>query len=155
MDAVLRGAVVYLVLLLVIRLSGRRTLAEMTVFDFVLMLVIAEASQQALLGEDFSVTNGILVIVTLVGLNVLFSLLKARHRGLARVIEGLPLVLVENGRPLKDRLSMSRVDESDIMAAARKLRGLESMAQIKYAVLEADGAITIIPCDRAAREAAD
>lgn len=149
MDAVLRATAVYLLLLTIVRLSGRRTVAEMTVFDFVLVLIIAEASQQALLGEDFSVTNAAIVVVTLVGLDIVLSLFKARHEGVSRMIEGMPLVLVENGKPLEQRLRMSRVDEGDIMAAARKLRGLERMAQIKYAVLEVDGAITIIPMDRA------
>ena len=65
MDAVTRGAAVYLLLLIIFRLAGRRTLAQMTNFDFVLLLIISEATQNAMIGEDYSVTNGALVVLTI------------------------------------------------------------------------------------------
>jgi uncharacterized membrane protein YcaP (DUF421 family) len=145
MDAVLRATAIYLFLLVVLRLSGRRTLGEMTTFDFVLVLIIAETTQQALLGEDFSVTNAFLLITTLVAIDIVISILKSRYRGVERIIDGLPMVIVENGRPLQDRLRKSRLDEHDVLSAARRLQGLERMDQIKYAVLEADGAISVVP----------
>lgn len=145
MDAVLRGAAVYVIIFVIIRLSGRRTLGETTTFDFVLLLIIAETTQQALLGEDFSVTNAFLLITTLVGIDVLLSYLKGRFNKIDRALDGLPLVIVENGQPLAERLRKARLDESDILATARRLQGLERMDQIKYAVLEANGAISIIP----------
>jgi uncharacterized membrane protein YcaP (DUF421 family) len=147
MDTILRAASIYLILLVILRLSGRRTMGEMTAFDFVLLLIIAETTQQALLGEDFSITNAVLLITTLVFIDIVMSVLKSRFGRLDRIIDGIPTVLVENGRPLKDRLSKSRVDEHDVLAAARRLRGLERMDQIKYAVLETDGDISIIPRD--------
>lgn len=145
MDAVIRGISVYFFVLLVLRLSGRRTLGEMTSFDLVLLLIISETTQQALLGEDSSVTQAFLLIVTLVGLDVLMSILKTRFGTVDRLVNGAPMILVENGRMLTDRLRSSRIDEDDILSAARRLRGLERMDQIKYAVLEADGHISIIP----------
>ena len=148
MDAVLRGLSIYAIVFVVIRLSGRRTLGEMTSFDFVLLLIIAETTQQALLGEDFSITNGMILVVTLVGLDVAMTFLKQRSRLLERVFDGIPMIIVENGRPLEDRLRRARIDEADIMSAARKLQGLERMEQIRFAVLEADGTITVIPRDR-------
>src|SRR5918998_975543 len=148
MDAILRGASVYVVLLLILRLSGRRTLGEMTPFDFVLLLIIAETTQQALLGDDFSVTNAFLLITTLVSLDILMSWLKTRFDAFDRIMDGLPMVIVEHGQPLKDRLRKSRLDEHDVLAAARRLQGLESMEQIKYAVLETDGGISIIPTEK-------
>jgi uncharacterized membrane protein YcaP (DUF421 family) len=150
MDAVLRGVSIYLIVLVVVRLSGRRTLGEMTAFDFVLLLIIAETTQQALLGEDFSIAKSFVLVVTLVGLDVLMSVLKQRFQALDRVIDGVPMIIVENGRPLEDRLRKARLDEGDVMAAARKLQGLERMDQIKFAVLEADGDITVIPRSEAA-----
>ena len=150
MDAVLRGVSIYLIVLVVIRLSGRRTLGEMTAFDFVLLLIIAETTQQALLGEDFSITNAFLLVTTLVGLDILMSLLKQRFDLIDRVIDGVPMIIVENGRPLEERLRKARLDKADIMQAARKLQGLERMDQIKFAVLEADGSITVIPQTEAA-----
>jgi uncharacterized membrane protein YcaP (DUF421 family) len=80
MDSVLRAAAIYLVLLVLFRVAGRRTLSEMTSFDFVLLLVIGEATQQALLGEDFSLINAVLVIITLIMLDVLISWVTQRSR---------------------------------------------------------------------------
>ncbi|MEX2219746.1 MAG: YetF domain-containing protein [Phycisphaerales bacterium] len=145
MDAVLRAAAVYVLLLIVLRASGRRTLGELTAFDFVLVLIIGEATQQALVGRGYSLTNAAVVIVTLVGLDIVISLVKRRWAAADRWIDGVPMVLVEDGRPLKDRMRKARVDEADVMAAARGSRGLERMSQVKWAVLETSGEISIIP----------
>ncbi|MXQ14832.1 DUF421 domain-containing protein [Microvirga makkahensis] len=145
MDAVLRAAVVYFVLLILFRIAGRRTLSEMTAFDFVLLLMIGEATQQALLGEDFSVTNAALIIATLLFIDVMVSLIKARSKLFEKIVDGAPTIIVENGRPLHDRMRKARVDEEDVMEAARRLQGIERMDQIKYAVLEVSGGITVIP----------
>jgi uncharacterized membrane protein YcaP (DUF421 family) len=148
MDSVLRGVIVYFILLVILRVSGRRTLGQMTTFDFVLLLIIAETTQQALLGEDFSLTNAGLLIVTLIGIDIGLSLLRERWPRLNGLIEGLPLILVEDGRPIKERVDQSRVGEEDILAAARESQGIERMEQIKYAVLEHNGGISIIPKEK-------
>jgi uncharacterized membrane protein YcaP (DUF421 family) len=148
MDAVLRAAAIYLVLLLVFRVSGRRTLAELTTFDFVLLLIIGEATQQALLGEDFSLTKAVLVIVTLLTIELVLSILKERVPLLDKLLDGVPMVVVDHGRPLRDRMRKARIDEADILEAARRLQGIERLDQIKYAVLEVSGGITVIPNDR-------
>jgi uncharacterized membrane protein YcaP (DUF421 family) len=145
MESVLRALAIYGVLLLLLRLTGRRTLKEMTPFDLVLLLIISEATQQALLGDDFSVTNAVLVITTLLLADIGLSLLKARSPRLARVLEGVPTLLVAHGRPLPGRLERARLDEEDVLAAARELQGLERMEQIRFAVLETNGQITIVP----------
>lgn len=145
MDMVLRALAVYLFLLVVLRLSGKRALSQVTTFDFVLLLIVAEATQQALLGEDFSVTNAIVVIVTLVFIDIALSMIKQRRPRVAQVLEDVPLVLVEEGRPLRERMDKVQVDDADILSAARELQGLERMEQIKYAVLERHGGITIVP----------
>ena len=145
MDAIVRGLVVYLFLLILFRIAGRRTLGNMTNFDFVLLLIISEATQNAMIGNDYSVTNGFLVILTLVGLDICFSLMKQRFPAMERYVDGLPLVLVDQGRPLKELMNRARVDEQDILASAREKHGLERMEQIKYAVLETNGMISIIP----------
>ena len=144
MDAVLRGAAVYFFLLALFRLSGQRALAQVTTFDFVLLLIISEACQQALIGDDNSMTHGALVVLTLVAINIALSLLKQRSKRLETILEDAPLVLVEEGRLLRDRMNKVRVDEDDILEAARDRQGLERIEQIKYAVLERNGDITII-----------
>ena len=145
MDAILRGFIIYLFLLVLFRIAGRRTLGQMTNFDFVLLLIISEATQNAMIGNDFSVTNGILVILSLVGLDIGLSILKQRFPILNRHMDGLPLVLVDRGRPLQELMRKTRVDEQDILFSAREKHGLERMEQIKYAVLETNGGISIIP----------
>jgi uncharacterized membrane protein YcaP (DUF421 family) len=148
MESVLRGAAIYLFLLLIMRISGKRSFAEITTFDFVLLLVIGETTQQALLGEDFSLTNAFVVIATLVGIDIGLSLWKQRSKPFAHLLEGRPLVLVADGQVLKDRMDEVRVDVDDILAAGRELQGLERLDQIKYAVLERHGGISIIPKER-------
>jgi uncharacterized membrane protein YcaP (DUF421 family) len=145
MDAVARGAAVYLMLLLIVRLSGRRTLAQMTNFDFVLMLIISEATQNAMIGDDFSVTNGTLVVLTLVGLDVLLSFIKRWSSAADTWLDGKPTIIVEQGEPKTEIMKQARVNEDDVLAAAREIQGLERMDQIKYAVLETSGGISIIP----------
>jgi uncharacterized membrane protein YcaP (DUF421 family) len=148
MNPVIRAAVIYFFLLIVFRLAGKRSFSQLTSFDFVLLLIIAEAIQQGLIGDDFSITQALLLIVTLVGIDIAISLLKQRFPRLERYIDGLPLVVVENGVPLKRLMDKARVDEKDVLVAARENHGLERMDQIKYAVLERSGGISIIPKER-------
>lgn len=152
MDVVLRAATTYFFVLLIFRASGKRSLAEISTFDFVLLLIISETTQAALMDRDNSLTNSLILITTMVGLDIGLSLLKRRWRAVDRLIDGAPLVIVENGELLRERMTQSRVDENDVLAAARTLRGLESLEQIKFAVLERNGGISIIP--RRARRAA-
>lgn len=147
MDSVIRATVVYAVLLVLFRLAGKRTLAEVTTFDFVLLLIISEATQQAMVGSDNSMTNSLLLVGTLVGLNVLMSELKLRFAVIEHVLDGMPLLILEHGKPLVDRMAKERVDVDDVLDAARESHGLERLDQIKYAVLERDGKISIIPSD--------
>lgn len=145
MDAVLHSVVVYGLLLLLFRVTGRRTLAEITTFDFVLLLIIGEATQQALLGDDFSLTKVAVIVVTLLSMDVVLSLMKSRSHKVEKVLDGVPTIIVENGRVLKEQMAKARVDEDDVLEAARRLQGLERMDQVKYAVLEVNGGISIIP----------
>lgn len=145
METVIRALAIYFFLLLVFRVAGKRSLTHVTTFDFVLLLIIGEATQQALIGNDFSITTAWILIATLVGTDILISVLKQRSPRVDRWIDGVPLVIVDNGQLLHDRMDKSRVDEADILNAARELQGIERLEQIKYAVLERSGTITIIP----------
>ena len=148
MDSVLNGLTVYVILLVVFRISGKRTLSQVTTFDFVLLLIIAEVTQQALLGQDYSLTNFVLLVATLIGMDIAMSFVKERSPRLDRLLEGQPLVIVEDGKALHDRMQKARVDDEDVLTAARMHQGLERMEQIKYAVLERNGGITIVPKER-------
>ncbi len=144
-NPVLRGVFIYLFLLLIFRVSGKRSLSQVTTFEFVLLLVIGEATQQALLGEDFSITNASILIATLVGLDHLLTKIKQKSARFDDIMESVPLIIVDNGKMLSDRMKKVRVDKEDILEAARSLHGLERMDQIKYAVVERNGEISIIP----------
>src|SRR4051794_16274871 len=108
MDSVVQAAIVYLLLWLVIRLTGRRALGQLSTFEFVLFLIIGGTVQRALLGQDYSLTNAIIVIATLVALDVAVSLLERRSALFAKIVRGVPTILVENGRPMESRLMRCR-----------------------------------------------
>jgi uncharacterized membrane protein YcaP (DUF421 family) len=144
-DSILRAAVVYLVLFVLFRITGKRSLSQTTTFDFVLLLIVAEAIQQALIDRDDSMTNAFLVVGTLLAIDIGLSLVKGKSGAVEKLIDDVPLVLVEDGRPLQERMDKARVDESDILASARQSQGLERLDQIKYAVLERSGGISIVP----------
>ena len=145
METVIRGAVMYFVLMLIIRFSGRRTLAQMTAFDLILILIVSETAQQALVGNDFSITNSVVVMVTLFGIDIALSYLKERSPLADKLMDGRPTILVTHGKPDARALARSRVAVEDILAIARENEGLERLDQIKYAVLETGGQISIIP----------
>ncbi|GAA5166471.1 DUF421 domain-containing protein [Ornithinimicrobium tianjinense] len=153
MDAVLRAVAIYLILLVVFRLTGKRTLAQITTFDLVILLIVGESTQQAMLGEDFSIVHATLVIVSLVLLQRGSDYLAWKFDAFDRVTEGVPSLLVSDGEVLKKALAANKVKEADILEAARDKQGLERLDQIKWAVLEASGHITIVPKDKAAPQA--
>jgi uncharacterized membrane protein YcaP (DUF421 family) len=145
MNPVVRGIAVYLFVYLIFRILGKRSLAEVTTFDFVLLLIISETTTDALIGEDYSLTACFIMVCTLVGVDYLFSIIKEKSTWFQVVSDGAPLVLVDNGKPLVKRMEKSRVDEEDVMEAARLSQGLTHMREILYAVLERDGTISIVP----------
>jgi uncharacterized membrane protein YcaP (DUF421 family) len=145
MVPVLRALAMYSFLLVVVRLSGKRTLAEVTVFDIILLLIISECTQQSMTGNDFSMTNGFILVTTLIVVDRFSDWVSSRSKKADALLNDLPLVLVDDGRVLDERLRWSHVREDEIMEEARKSQGLERFDQIKYAVLERSGGISIIP----------
>jgi uncharacterized membrane protein YcaP (DUF421 family) len=152
MDSVFKATIVYLVLWAIIRLSGRRTMAELSTFDFVLFLIIGGATQRALIGQDYSLINAFVVIATLFAIDIAVGLLERDFRPFAKIIKGVPTILVEHGRPLTGRMRWARVTKEEILEVARSTQGLESMDQIKFAILEAGGDISIVPEKNAAQK---
>jgi uncharacterized membrane protein YcaP (DUF421 family) len=111
----------------------------------VILLVIGEATQQALLGEDFSLVQAAIVVSTLLLLERCADFWSWRWPRFARWSEGAPVLLVQEGRPLEDVLAHYRLDVGDVVAAGRERLGLATLAQIRFAVLETSGAITVVP----------
>ncbi len=145
MPSIFRAAAVYVTLLLLFRIAGKRTLSEITTFDFVLLLIISEAVQQAMIANDNSMTSAFFIVLTLVGLDILLSLAKQRWPSVERLLDPRPVVIVRDGEMVKHAAKCERVDEEDVLSAARFLHGLERMDQIKHAILESGGKISVIP----------
>ena len=148
MESVLRSIAVYLFVLVVFRISGKRSLSQITTFDFILLLIIGEATQQALLGNDFSIINALVVIATLTTLEMAFSWMGRRMPAFVRVMEGLPVVIVEDGKVLHERADQEGVTLTEILAAGREHHGLERLEQFKYAILERHGGISVVPQEK-------
>lgn len=145
MDSVIKAVIVFFVLWGIIRVSGRRTLGEMTSFDFVLFMIIGGSTQRAITGQDYSLTNALLLVATFVALDIGLSVVELKSPVLRRILNAAPMMLVENGYLMTRRMRRARVTEDNILEAARRLHGLERIEQIKFAILEATGEITIVP----------
>jgi uncharacterized membrane protein YcaP (DUF421 family) len=142
---VIKAVLIYLFLLVVFRVAGRRTLAQTTTFDLVLILIIGDATQQALLGQDTTLATGALAILTLVSLDVALAHLKRLFPALDRLIEGDAVVIMADGQLREQPMAANGLDAEDVMAAARENHGLTDLAHVREAVLEKDGKISIVP----------
>lgn len=145
MESVIRGVAIYLFLWLIFRISGKRTLAETSPFELVLLLIISEVTNQAMVDSDHSITNSFLLILTLVGMSVLMSAIKHFSPAASRWLEGLPLPLVKDGKLLRENMDKARVDEEEILMSARYTQGVERIEDIKEAAVENDGKISVVP----------
>jgi uncharacterized membrane protein YcaP (DUF421 family) len=139
-----RTAIVYVGLFAGLRLMGKRELGQMTVFDLIVILLIANAVQNAMTGPDFSVQGGLLAAAVLLAGNFLVSLIPLRGRRWGRLLGGTPTVLIQDGRFIDPHLRRERIDRDDVEMAMRE-HGVESLKDVKLAVLETDGSISVVP----------
>ncbi|WP_426506250.1 DUF421 domain-containing protein [Serratia proteamaculans] len=144
MEIVMRTLAIYFALYIVLKIAGNRTLLRMTSFDFILLLIISEATQQAMLPDDLSVTSAIIAIVTLFSIDILFSFIKTYNPFIDRFMDGSPIILVENGKLLQWRMKKVHLTVDDILEIARNKQGVERLEQIKFAILEKNGDVSII-----------
>lgn len=147
METVVRVAFVYLLLMVTLRVVGKRELGRMSAFEFILLLLIPELFAQAIVREDFSMTNAVIAFFALVSLVFLTSLLAHRFRALERLISGTPTVLASNGRFLDENMNVERVQPEEVYAELRKA-GYERLGDAKWIVLEDDGKLSIVPIHR-------
>jgi uncharacterized membrane protein YcaP (DUF421 family) len=143
-DIVLRTIVIYLVILVGLRLAGKREIGQMTVFDLVVLLLIANAVQNAMVGPDTSLSGGVLAAVVLLVLNTMVARLRLRWPRLRRVVEGSPTVLVLRGEVIADHLRREGLDQDTLEAALRE-HGVAELSDVEIAVLEIDGSISVVP----------
>lgn len=141
-EYIMRGVAIYGALLVMMRLSGKRTIGQFTPFDLLVVMLLSESVSPGLTGGDDSVAGGLIVVVTLVALNVAIAFITARSRKAADLVEGTAVLLGRDGHVFKEALRRNHVAESDLEQSLREADcPLEKM---KYAFLEADGKITIL-----------
>jgi uncharacterized membrane protein YcaP (DUF421 family) len=145
-EIILRTAVVYVVVLVLLRLAGKRELGQMSPVDLVVILVIANAVQNAMTGGDNSLIGGIVAATTLVSMNIAFSRVAHRIPYIAHLFESEPTALIKNGKQIKRNLERENVNMDELMMSARE-HGIEDLAGVDAAYLERDGSISIIPKD--------
>lgn len=146
METVLRVVFVYAFLLVSLRIIGKRELGQLSPFELITLMLIPELFAQALLREDFSMTNAIVAASTLLVLVWVTSLATYRSQRVARLIDGEPSVLVVNGKFVSKHLDQERVSAEELFSEMHKA-GLERLDQVKWAILEPGGAITLIATD--------
>ena len=144
METVWRVGAVYLFLMVALRIIGKRDLGQLAPFDLVILLLIPELLSQAMVREDFSLTNGLIGVSTLLCLVFLTSLGVYLSKGTARLVEGRPTVLVREGVLLSRNLDRERVSPEEIFAQMHQ-SGLERISEVKWGILETDGKISFVP----------
>jgi uncharacterized membrane protein YcaP (DUF421 family) len=143
MDLVLRAIFLFGFMFLLTRLIGRRELSSLEPFDLILLIVLGDAIQQGLTQDDYSVTGAVLVIGTFAVLQVFTSYLSFRVPRLRPIIDGEPIIVVEDGKPIEKNLRRERVTVEEVAAEARKQQ-IASLDEIRWAVLETSGQMTFI-----------
>jgi uncharacterized membrane protein YcaP (DUF421 family) len=143
MGGVFRGIFGYCFLVFIVRLVGRRPGKQMTPFDFVLIFFMGGVALTPMVGEDRSIVNALVIITTIAATHFIIARLKHRFPGFGRIVDGTPLMVLENGKWQTETMRKMRIQEEDVMAMARD-NGLERLDQIGYAILERNGEISII-----------
>ena len=139
-EKILRPILIYAFLIFVLRLAGKRELAQLNPFDLVVLLTLSNTVQNAIIGQDDTVTGGIIGASTLLATNYVLVRFLSRHEKIERLIEGDPDVLIENGRIKTECLRNEAISEIELAAAAHK-QGFESLDQVDRAVLDPNGSI--------------
>jgi uncharacterized membrane protein YcaP (DUF421 family) len=143
-EFVLRGLIIYLFLIVLLRLTGKRQVGQMSPFDLVLLLVLSNAVQNSMNGGDNSIAGGMISAVTLVGANWLVGLITYRNKKLEALVEGRPELLIHNGKLYAEAMNHSKLTHHEVMASLREA-GCASTEDVQFAFLENDGSISVIP----------
>jgi uncharacterized membrane protein YcaP (DUF421 family) len=143
-ELVFRAVVVYLFLLLLLRLTGKRQIGQLAPFELVLLLVLSNAVQNAMNAGDNSLVGGLISAVTLIGLNSLIGYVTYRSQKLEAFIEGRPQVLIHNGKLYPAVMNSARLTHHELSSALRQA-GCAAIEDVRYAVLENNGSISVVP----------
>src|SRR5512132_2675940 len=144
MDLAIRAALLFCFVYLLTRIIGRRELSSLEPFDLILLIVIGDAIQQGLTQDDYSVTGAMIVVGTFAMLQVLVSLVSYRFPRLRPALDGEPIIVVQDGKPIERNMKRERLTLEEVLVEARGQQ-IASLEQIEWAVLETSGKISIIP----------
>jgi uncharacterized membrane protein YcaP (DUF421 family) len=143
-DVAVRTAIIYVVLIVGLRLAGKRNVGQLSIFDLIVLLVIADAVQNAMVGENTTLAGGVVAAVTLLSLDKVLDIVSTRVPRIRRVLEGEAQDLIRDGAVLEAALSKEGID-NDELAAALRAHGVLDAADVALAVLETDGSISVVP----------
>ena len=142
-DVAIRTAVIYVVLIAGLRIAGKREVGQLSIFDLIVLLVIADAVQNAMVGQNTSLAGGIVAAITLITLDKLLNVVTERVPRVRKLLEGESQELIRDGVVLEDALRKEGIDDDDLAAALRR-RGVLDPADVRLAVLETDGSISVV-----------
>lgn len=143
LEKILRPIIVYVFLIVGLRISGKRELAQLNPFDLIVLLTLSNTVQNAIIGDDNSVTGGLIGAASLLAINYLVVRFLYDHRKLDQIVEGSPDVLIEDGRIYDDKLKRELITMEELAAAARK-QGFDTLAEVRKCVLEPGGTLTFV-----------
>jgi uncharacterized membrane protein YcaP (DUF421 family) len=146
LEIVFRTAFVYLALLLGLRLTGKRQAGQMTPFDFLLLLLLANAVQNAMTGPDTTLAGGLTAAATLFGMNMIVAWSARRSSSAGQVIEGTPTILIRHGQILNANLTKEGISREDLLRALRE-HGVGTVEEVRSAIIEVDGTVSVIKED--------
>ncbi len=142
-EKILRSAIVYVFLLVAFRLLGKRQVGQLTPFDLIVLLIISNVLQNAMIGPDNSLTGGLIGATTVLGLNWIVARVTMASRKVERLVEGVPTILVHHGRVVEENLRRELISHEELLSALRK-QGIFSISDVKVAVLEESGAVSVL-----------
>jgi uncharacterized membrane protein YcaP (DUF421 family) len=143
MDIVLRGIVVFFFLYVIMRIIGRRELSTLEPFDLILLVILGDAVQQGLTQDDYSLTGSFLAIGTIAVLQVAVSYTNFHFPRLRPILDGEPIIVVQDGKPIEKNLKRERITLEDLAAAARR-QNIAKLEDVQWAVLETSGTVSFI-----------
>jgi uncharacterized membrane protein YcaP (DUF421 family) len=143
MDIVLRGIVVFVFLFVLVRVMGRRELSSLEPFDLILLIILGDAVQQGLTQDDYSLTGAMLAVGTIAILQIATSWLNFRVPRLRPILDGEPIVIIQDGKPIERNLRRERLTSDDLAEAARR-QGIAKLDDVAWAVMETSGTISFI-----------
>lgn len=142
-DPAIRGAVIYIFIFFLVRLMGKKQVAKLTPFDLVLLIIISEAIQNGLAGNDHSITASVISVSVIIILNILLNQILARSTTLEKLIDGQPVVIILNGKIFKRVMRQQKITDSELFEALRE-HEVMNPEDVKCAILEKDGQISVI-----------